>query len=48
MMENPNCKTCARKKHCFIKEFKVLYCEDYTPGGKQSEQDNTTDTKLTK
>lgn len=32
-MENPNCKTCARKKHCFVKEFKVLYCEDYRPEG---------------
>lgn len=28
-----NCETCAKKKHCFVKEFKVEQCEDYIPGG---------------
>jgi hypothetical protein len=34
----PNCKTCARRKHCFVKEFRVLSCEDYKPAGEQKEQ----------
>ena len=24
-----NCEKCRRKKHCFVKEFTVLSCEDY-------------------
>ena len=28
-----DCETCAKKKHCFVKEFKVEQCEDYVPGG---------------
>lgn len=24
-----DCETCAKKKHCFVKEFKVEQCEDY-------------------
>lgn len=28
-----DCETCAKKKHCFVKEFKVEQCEDYIPGG---------------
>ena len=28
-----NCETCAKKKYCFVKEFKVEQCEDYVPGG---------------
>ena len=31
-----NCETCAKKKHCFVKEFKVEQCEDYVPGGSVS------------
>jgi hypothetical protein len=30
-MDNPNCNNCIRRKHCFIKEFTVLSCEDYRP-----------------
>lgn len=28
-MDNPNCDKCIRRKHCFVKEFTVLSCEDY-------------------
>ena len=31
-----NCETCAKKKHCFVKEFNVEQCEDYIPGGSVS------------
>ena len=31
-----NCETCAKKKHCFVKEFKVEQCEDYISGGSVS------------
>lgn len=31
-----NCETCAKKKHCFVKEFKVEQCEDYVPKGSVS------------
>lgn len=31
-----DCETCAKKKHCFVKEFKVEQCEDYIPGGSVS------------
>lgn len=30
-MDNPNCNICSRRKHCFIKEFEVLSCEDFQP-----------------
>lgn len=47
-MENPDCNTCARKKHCFVKEFQVLSCEDYRPEDIDVEEVNTDDPKLTK
>lgn len=28
-MSEVNCEKCKRKKHCFVKEFTVLSCEDY-------------------
>lgn len=31
-----NCETCAKKKHCFVKEFNVEQCEDYILGGSVS------------
>lgn len=31
-----NCETCAKKKHCFVKEFNVEQCEDYVPKGSVS------------
>ena len=31
-----DCETCAKKKHCFVKEFKVEQCEDYMPEGSVS------------
>lgn len=31
-----NCETCAKKKHCFVKEFSVEQCEDYVPKGSVS------------
>lgn len=31
-----DCETCAKKKHCFVKEFNVEQCEDYIPGGSVS------------
>ena len=34
----PDCKTCARRKSCFVKEFKVLSCEDYKSEEEQKEQ----------
>lgn len=30
-----DCETCAKKKHCFVKEFNIEECEDYIPGGSQ-------------
>lgn len=24
-----DCSKCTRRKHCFVKEFTVLSCEDY-------------------
>lgn len=30
-MPEINCNICTRRKHCFVKEFKVLSCEDYKP-----------------
>lgn len=48
-MDNPNCINCIRRKHCFIKEFEVLSCEDYQPeitagynGKENSDADNKT------
>ena len=31
-----NCETCAKRKHCFVKEFNVEQCEDYIPKGSVS------------
>ena len=31
-----NCETCAKKKHCFVKEFNIEQCEDYIPEGSVS------------
>lgn len=28
-MNDPDCSICARRKHCFVREFTVLSCEDY-------------------
>lgn len=28
-MPEINCDKCIRRKHCFVKEFEVLFCEDY-------------------
>lgn len=28
-MSEINCEKCTRRKHCFVKEFTVLSCEDY-------------------
>ena len=28
-MPEINCDKCVRRKHCFVKEFTVLSCEDY-------------------
>ena len=28
-MPEINCNICTRRKHCFVKEFTVLSCEDY-------------------
>lgn len=28
-MNEINCDKCIRRKHCFVKEFTVLSCEDY-------------------
>ena len=28
-MNEINCDKCTRHKHCFVKEFTVLSCEDY-------------------
>lgn len=43
-MDNPNCDKCTRRKHCFIKEFEVLSCEDFKPevtaGYEEKESDN--------
>ena len=30
-MSEINCEKCTRRKHCFVKEFEVLSCEDYNP-----------------
>ena len=40
-----NCKTCARQKHCFVKEFKVLCCEGYKPAGEMREFKDVQSTK---
>ena len=31
-----NCEACAKKKHCFVKEFNIEQCEDYIPEGSVS------------
>ena len=46
-MPEPNCNKCLRRKHCFIKEFTVLSCEDYQEDtaeykGKESEDSGET------
>lgn len=42
---NPDCNTCTRRKHCFVKEFKVLSCEDYKPENEEGESDNAKNQK---
>ena len=42
-MNNPNCETCTRRKHCFVKEFKILSCEDYKPENEENKAETQID-----
>ena len=35
-----NCEKCKSKKHCFVKEFEVLSCEDYQEEETEERSDN--------
>lgn len=37
-MSEVNCEKCRKKKHCFVKEFKVLSCEDYQEEAEEGEK----------
>lgn len=45
-MDNPNCNICTRRKHCFVKEFTVLSCEDYREDSAEYEEERKSDEKL--
>lgn len=46
-MPEINCNICTRRKHCFVKEFEVLSCEDYNPeDSAEYEEERKSDEKL--
>lgn len=46
-MDNPNYNICTRRKHCFVKKFEVLSCEDYKPeDSAEYEEERKSDEKL--
>lgn len=45
-MPEINCNICTRRKHCFVKEFEVLSCEDYKPENAAEYEEGKSDEEL--